>query len=148
MLVSKNPRGRTETGSPNPIDVHVGRRVRQRRNLLGLSQEKLGQAVGLTFQQVQKYERGGNRISASRLYDISVALGAPVSYFFDEMSEEVSNQSPRMISAGLGKSSPLAIEQNPMLNRETLELARAYHRIGDIDVRKKILDLVRSLSDP
>src|SRR5215208_5533266 len=77
--------GRPKTGKPNPIDVHVGSRVRLRRTLLGMSQEKLGEAIGLTFQQVQKYERGANRIGASRLFDLSRVLDVPVSFFFDDM---------------------------------------------------------------
>ena len=72
-------------GYPNPVDVHVGNRMRQRRTLLGMSQEKLGEALGLTFQQVQKYERGMNRVSASRLFDLSRVLDVPIAYFFEEM---------------------------------------------------------------
>ena len=87
------PKGRTSTGkkdnSADPIDVHVGSRIRLRRQLLGLSQEKLGESLGLTFQQVQKYERGANRVSASRLFDLSVVLGVPISFFFDDISPEV-----------------------------------------------------------
>src|SRR3546814_14208536 len=83
------------TGSPNPVDVHVGGRVRLRRTLLGLSQEKLGEALGLTFQQVQKYERGANRIGASRMFDLSRVLDVPVSFFFDDMPQDVAMQSPR-----------------------------------------------------
>src|SRR5579862_1779426 len=82
----RSGRGRTPSGKPNPIDVHVGSRVRLRRTLLGMSQEKLGEAIGLTFQQVQKYERGANRVGASRLYDLSQVLDVPVSYFFEEIS--------------------------------------------------------------
>ena len=77
--------GRRKGDKPNPIDIHVGSRVRLRRNMLGLSQEKLGEAIGLTFQQVQKYERGANRIGASRLHDLSRVLDVPVSFFFDDM---------------------------------------------------------------
>ncbi len=78
------------TGKPHPVDVHVGARVRMRRTLLGMSQTTLGEAIGLTFQQVQKYERGPNRIGASRLFELSWALDVPVEYFFDEMPAEVS----------------------------------------------------------
>ncbi|MGB1026977.1 MAG: helix-turn-helix domain-containing protein, partial [Rhodospirillaceae bacterium] len=77
----RSSRGRTPSGKPNPVDVHVGSRVRLRRTLLGMSQEKLGEAIGLTFQQVQKYERGANRIGASRLWDLSRVLDVPMSYF-------------------------------------------------------------------
>ena len=85
----RSSRGRTPDGSPNPIDVYVGARVKMRRTLLGMSQEKLGEAIGLTFQQVQKYERGLNRISASRLFDISKVLEVPIGFFFEEMDEMV-----------------------------------------------------------
>src|SRR5437868_7157320 len=78
-------RRRGVRGKPNPVDVHVGNRLRLRRTLLGLSQQKVGEALGLTFQQVQKYERGANRIGASRLWDLSGVLDCPISFFFDEM---------------------------------------------------------------
>ena len=92
----KSIRGRQPDGSPHPVDLHVGRRMRLRRNLLGISQETLAHKLGLTFQQVQKYERGLNRISSSRLFDISKVLNVRVSYFFDEMDEDVSAGSPTM----------------------------------------------------
>ena len=101
------------TGIPNPIDVHVGGRVRLRRTLLGLSQEKLGEAIGLTFQQVQKYERGANRIGASRLFDLSRVLDVPVGYFFDDMSDDVAARSPRQIR---GFQSVAAQELTPASN--------------------------------
>src|ERR1700759_1086976 len=85
---ARSTRGRRPAGKPNPVDVHVGSRVRLRRTLLGMSQEKLGEAIGLTFQQVQKYERGANRIGASRLFDLSRVLDVPVSFFFDDMTND------------------------------------------------------------
>ena len=98
------PRGRRRAaddddtiGKPNPIDVHVGSRVRLRRTLLGMSQEKLGEAIGLTFQQVQKYERGANRIGSSRLFDLARVLDVPVSYFFEEMTAETAARTPSRI---------------------------------------------------
>lgn len=136
-------RGRTPSGKPNPIDVHVGARVRLRRTLMGMSQEKLGEALGLTFQQVQKYERGANRVGASRLFDLSRVLDVPVSFFFDDMSEEVEALSPRLIS-GLAEE-PASFETDPMTKRETLELVRAYYRITDPHVRKRVLDLAKAL---
>lgn len=136
-------RGRTPSGKPNPIDVHVGGRVRLRRTLLGMSQEKLGEALGLTFQQVQKYERGANRVGASRLFDLSRVLDVPVSFFFDDMTQEVESLSPRLIS-GLAEE-PAAMEADPMTKRETLELVRAYYRITDPQVRKRVLDLAKAL---
>ena len=125
------------TGIPNPIDVHVGGRVRLRRTLLGLSQEKLGEAIGLTFQQVQKYERGANRIGASRLFDLSRVLDVPVGYFFDDMSDDVAARSPRQIRGMVEE--PEAYEPDPMAKRETLELVRAYYKIRDPRVRSSHL---------
>ena len=84
----------------NAIDMHVGKRVCQRHTLLGMSQEQLGAELNFTFQQVQKYERVANRISASRLWDISQILDVPISYFFDDMSEGTMRSSPRWISRG------------------------------------------------
>ncbi len=136
-------RGRTASGKPNPVDIHVGARVRLRRTLLGMSQEKLGEAIGLTFQQVQKYERGANRVGASRLYDLSRVLEVPVSFFFDDMPEEVSSKSVherREMS-----ESPDPFDNDPMNRRETLELVRAYYRITDPNQRKKIFELVKSM---
>lgn len=139
----QSSRGRTPSGKPNPIDVHVGARVRLRRTLLGMSQEKLGEALGLTFQQVQKYERGANRVGASRLFDLSRVLDVPVSFFFDDMSQDVEALSPRLIS-GLAEE-PASFEADPMTKRETLELVRAYYRITDPQVRKRVLDLAKAL---
>jgi transcriptional regulator with XRE-family HTH domain len=136
-------RGRTASGAPNPVDIHVGARVRLRRTLLGMSQEKLGEAIGLTFQQVQKYERGANRVGASRLYDLSRVLDVPVSFFFDDMPDEISSKSVherREMS-----ESPDPFDNDPMNRRETLELVRAYYRITDPNQRKKIFELVKSM---
>lgn len=125
---------------PNPIDIHVGVRLRLRRTLLGLSQEKLGEAVGITFQQLQKYERGSNRISASRLFNLSQVLAVPVSYFFDDMP------SPEHMGA-ISQENPAAEvdEFESMARRETLELVRSYYRIEDPGVRKRTFDLVKAL---
>ncbi|MEO0035787.1 MAG: hypothetical protein RLZZ501_1810, partial [Pseudomonadota bacterium] len=145
----KANRGRTEDGDPNPIDIHVGGRVRLRRTLLGMSQEKLGEAIGLTFQQVQKYERGANRIGASRLFDLSRVLDVPVSFFFDDMSEEVSKKSPREILRPEFDSGAedYVHEPDPMTKRETLELVRAYYRITDPHVRKRVFELAKALAN-
>lgn len=128
------------TATPKPVDVHVGSRVRLRRTLLGMSQEKLGEALGLTFQQVQKYERGTNRIGASRLHQLSKILDVPVSFFFDDMPSE----SPRG-AAGFGESGQEPFEHDQMSKRETLELVRAYYRIADPQVRRRIFELVKSV---
>lgn len=131
------------TGIPNPIDVHVGGRVRLRRTLLGLSQEKLGEAIGLTFQQVQKYERGANRIGASRLFDLSRVLDVPVGYFFEDITDDVAARSPRQIR-GMAET-PEPYEPDPMAKRETLELVRAYYKIGDPRVRKRLFEMTKAL---
>lgn len=131
-------------GKPNPIDVHVGNRLRLRRTLLGMSQQKVGEALGLTFQQVQKYERGTNRIGASRLWDLAGVLDCPVSFFFDEMDEKTAGQSPRNWN---GEPSDLMLRQDdPMNRRETLELVRAYYRIKGYHVRRRIYELAKSLA--
>ena len=148
MPRGRKPSGRTASlGHPNPIDVHVGNRLRQRRTLLGMSQEKLGEAIGLTFQQVQKYERGMNRIGSSRLFDLARVLDVPVSYFFEEMTQEVADRSPAR-QAGLGEQAPMPYEQepDPMAKRETLELVRAYYKITDQRVRKRLFELTKSMS--
>ena len=141
----RSSRGRTPAGNPNPIDVHVGIRVRLRRTLLGMSQEKLGEALGLTFQQVQKYERGANRIGSSRLFDLSRVLDVPITFFFDDMPGEVEQLSPRLIS-GVTEE-PAALDASPLSKRETLDLVRAYYRIADPHVRKRVHDLARALAD-
>ena len=144
VVISRSNRGRMPSGKPNPVDVHVGGRVRLRRTLLGLSQEKLGEAISLTFQQVQKYERGANRIGASRLWDLSRVLDCPVSYFFEEMEEEVKAASPRNLSEQTYEPSKKELE--PMTKRETLELVRAYYKITDPQVRRRIYELAKSLA--
>jgi transcriptional regulator with XRE-family HTH domain len=132
-------------GFPNPIDVHVGNRIRLRRTLLGMSQERLAEAIGLTFQQVQKYERGSNRVSSSRLFDLTRVLDVPISYFFEEMSAKVEQQTPsNLINARALPENDF--ERDEMTKRESLELVRAYYRIPDATVRRRLTDLVRSIS--
>ena len=128
------------TAKPNPIDVHVGSRIRLRRTLLGLSQEKLGKAIGLTFQQVQKYERGTNRVGSSRLFQIAKVLNVPVSFFFDDMAPEPGTAAPQLAE----EADPY--KANPLANRETLELVRAFQRIADPTVRKRVQDLVKAIA--
>ncbi|KIL98973.1 transcriptional regulator Cro/CI family [Paramagnetospirillum magnetotacticum MS-1] len=113
-----------------------------------MSQEKLGEAIGLTFQQVQKYERGANRIGASRLFDLSRVLDVPVSYFFDDMADGVQAQSPvNIIKGSVGLSEePATFEADPMTKRETLELVRAYYNITDPQVRKRVYELAKALA--
>ena len=132
-------------GFPNPIDVHVGSRIRLRRTLLGLSQEKLADAIGLTFQQVQKYERGANRVGSSRLFDLSRVLDVPITYFFDEMPTTVQDKSPSRLM-GLATPPTVEYEPDPMAKRETLELVRAYYRISEPAVRKRLFELIKSIA--
>jgi transcriptional regulator with XRE-family HTH domain len=133
--------GRPRRDQPHPIDVHVGRQIRLRRTLLGMSQEKLGEALGVTFQQVQKYERGANRIGASRLYELSRVLDVPVAFFFPE-------QPPGAAGAPSGglQEEAAPFESDPLTKRETMQLARAYYRIADPAVRRRLYELARSLA--
>ena len=110
-----------------------------------MSQEKLGEALGLTFQQVQKYERGMNRVSASRLFDLSRVLDVPIAYFFEEMPTGVAAKSPSRLQ-GLAEPSAEPMERDPMIKRETLELVRAYYRIPEPSVRKRLFELTKSLA--
>jgi transcriptional regulator with XRE-family HTH domain len=132
-------------GFPNPIDVHVGTRVRLRRTLLGMNQERLAEAIGLTFQQVQKYERGANRVSSSRLYDLAGVLDVGVAYFFEEMAPGLQEKTPSKLM-GLARPEVVEHEPDPMARRETLELVRAYYKIDDAAVRKRIFELTKSIA--
>ncbi len=132
-------------GRPRPVDVHVGSRVRLRRTMLGMSQEKLGHAIELSFQQVQKYERGTNRIGASRLYQLGKVLDVPVSYFFDDMPPEIA-QTGRRRPFGFSESEAAVYEADVLAKRETLELVRAYYRIKNEKVRKRVFELAKALA--
>ena len=123
----------------NPVDVHVGSRVRLRRMLLGMSQEKLGEHLGLTFQQIQKYEKGINRIGASRLFDLSKVLAVPVQFFYEELP--VSGD-----GAGGFAEQPESYAVEFLSSREGLELNKAFARITDARVRRSIVELVRSFA--
>jgi transcriptional regulator with XRE-family HTH domain len=136
--------------SPNPIDIHVGKRLRLRRTLLGMSQERLGELLGLTFQQVQKYERGANRIGSSRLFELGQILDVPVSFFFDDMDAA---SRPAGFSPAHGLAEEGAVFEHDMDDglsldkRETLELVRAYYRIVDPAVRKRLFELTKALGN-
>lgn len=126
---------------PNPVDVHVGSRVRMRRTLLGMSQTKLGEALGLTFQQVQKYERGSNRIGASRLYHLSQILDVPISFFFDDMPPLDEGAAP-----GMRDVARPSFEPDPLVKRETLKLVRAYYRIANPAARKSLFEMTKAIA--
>ena len=165
MVISKSANAGDGDGEPvvrperetraSPIDAHVGARIRLRRTLMGMSQERLGEALGLTFQQVQKYERGVNRVGASRLFDLSRVLDVPISFFFDDMPEPLTNAygaQPGTLGArrsfGFSDSQEgisSAAGDDSLNRRETLELVRAYYRITDPTVRKRVFELVKSL---
>ncbi|MZR29591.1 helix-turn-helix domain-containing protein [Sneathiella litorea] len=126
---------------PNhPVDVHVGSRLRMRRTLLGLSQQKLGQKLSLTFQQIQKYERGANRIGASRLFELSRILEVKPAFFFEEMP---TGKTPQISGV---EEQPSEFEHEFLGKRETLELVRAYYKIENMDVRKRVFDVIKALA--
>jgi len=127
------------------IDAHVGGRIRLRRTLLGLTQERLGDALGLTFQQVQKYERGANGVRASRLFDLARILEVPVGYFYDDLPAAAGGTVNRY---GFAESSDAYGTDDALASRETLELVRAYYRITDPSVRKRVFELVKSMAPP
>lgn len=116
----------------NPIDLHIGQRVRHRRWLLGMTQQQLAQGVGIRFQQIQKYESGANRISASRLWDLAKALEMPVSFFFDGLEP------------GKG-GGPEATDDGLLQNKETMDLIRAYYALNE-SPRRRLLELAKALS--
>ena len=130
---------------PSPIDVHVGSRIRLRRTLMGMSQERLGEALGLTFQQVQKYERGVNRVGASRLYDLSRVLDVPISFFFDDMPDALSGHAGHGVGGMAEGMEGFGGVNDPLSKRETLELVRAYYRITEPAIRKRVFDLIKSM---
>ncbi|GBQ48680.1 helix-turn-helix domain-containing protein [Komagataeibacter sucrofermentans] len=151
------------SAASNPVDVHVGNRIRLRRTLLGMSQERLGNALGLTFQQVQKYERGRNRVGASRLYDLACVLNVPVAFFFEGLPDRGMEQDAGVGAEVAGMAEPAAsvaplpalkeesrgempVDDLALLSRrETIDLVRAYYGIEDSGTRRRVLDLVRSM---
>jgi transcriptional regulator with XRE-family HTH domain len=129
------------TKAPNPVDKYVGSRVRMRRIMLGMSQEKLGEALGLTFQQIQKYEKGTNRVGASRLQQISEVLQVPVSFLFD------GGPSGAAVSDASAESASPAYIADFLATSEGLALTRAFTRIPDSKLRRSIVDLVEQIAD-
>lgn len=127
---------------PDPIDKHVGSRIRQKRTLLGISQEKMADALGITFQQVQKYENGTNRVGSSRLYNISKILKSPVGFFFEGLNN-IQNTSQLKVAEG---KSPFDNTDDILNSQETINLVRSYYAIKDQAVRKKIQEMIKSLA--
>ena len=148
----KSPRGRLAYGAPNPVDVHVGNRIKWRRKILKLSQQQMADMLGLTFQQVQKYEKGLNRVGASRLWDISRVLNVSMDFFFEDMAPDVKIQSPMMLvrdndsNVKCLREDTVSMDFDPMKRRETLELVSAYYKISDRNIAKNILNLILTLS--
>lgn len=130
-----------DTRTPNPVDLHVGARIRLRRRMQGVSQEKLADALGLTFQQVQKYERGANRVSASKLYEIAAALRAPVAYFFDGLADPTGEE----LNGCQAPASEESTVHSFLMTPEGLELAKLFPNVVPSLVRRRLLDLVRAL---
>lgn len=126
---------------PNPIDIHVGSRIRLRRNMLGMSQEKLGENLGITFQQIQKYEKGTNRVGASRLQAIASIMSVPVSFFFEDAPGQ--DGIPR---GGFAEDNAMALAAEFCSTPEGLQLNRAFVKVADPKVRRRIIDLVKSLA--
>ena len=136
----RSTRGRLDDGSANPIDVHVGARIRLRRTLLGMSQEKLGECLGLTFQQVQKYEKGANRISASRLYFTAKILGVPVQFFFEELPGVEEH-------GGMGEGREEDAVLSALMNVEGVTLAKAFRDADSVNKRKLISTIARVIAE-
>ena len=133
-------------GGPNDIDIHVGQRVKVRRSILGLSQEKLADALGITFQQVQKYERGTNRISASRLFDLMKILNVEPNYFFEQIG---SDKNLSALALGLSDNEQEGFVHNGediMESKETINLLKAYYSVPDEEARKGMMELVKSMA--
>ena len=144
ILADRDDLYETQGRKPNPVDVHVGSRVRYRRMIIGMSQEKLGEKMNLTFQQIQKYEKGTNRIGASRLFQLSKILEVPVGYFFEDA---FANAAPAQATHGLHEPEQEGYLLDFLNSREGLDLNKAFAKIHDPKVRRRVIDLVRALSD-
>ncbi|WP_411816708.1 helix-turn-helix domain-containing protein [Hyphococcus sp. DH-69] len=137
--VKAEPAVQARPSGPHPIDVHVGARVKLRRMILGMSQEALGSALGLTFQQIQKYEKGVNRIGASRMFEIAKLLRVPVQFFYDDYEDEP------LVGGGFAEDSDPVMDM--VRSPEGVQLCRHFAAIKDQDVKKRVLELVRSIAD-
>lgn len=135
------------TDQPHPVDIHVGKRLRLRRTILGMSQEALGTSIGITFQQVQKYERGTNRMGSSRLFEFAKLLGVQVGYFFDDYGSDDALPNTMGTLAGMAESDMPSFDHEQLTSRETMEMMRAYYKIPSLKVRKSIFDLMKTLAE-
>lgn len=140
------PRIKTDNAGPNPVDVHIGAKLKSRRLILGLSQEELARAIGLTFQQIQKYERGANRISASRLVDICHVLKTPVDYFFEGSYGIGKLGAAKAAAKGFAEAGQEPMGDDPLGRRDVLELVRAYSKITSPQLRKQILEMAKAMA--
>lgn len=131
---------KTSSRGPNPIDIHVGSRIRLRRQLMKMSQEKLGDELGVTFQQVQKYERGANRVGASRLYRLSRVLEVPVQFFFEGLSDQAPVKA-------MADNDQTPVVYDFIQSSDGVSLAESFSRIKDAKVRRRVLELVRTLAN-
>mgnify|MGYP004650171827 FL=1 len=152
MKETKSRRGRVNDNEPNPVDVHVGNRIRLRRTILHITQQQMAEMLGLTFQQIQKYEKGMNRVGASRLWDISRVLEVPMGFFFEDMDEDVVKNSPRMLNKNQSEKNYFfeedrrSFDDDPMKRKETLELVRAYYKIPNRSIARNLFNLMVALS--
>ncbi|MFN7113547.1 MAG: helix-turn-helix domain-containing protein [Alphaproteobacteria bacterium] len=141
------PRTRMDDEGPHPVDTHVGAKVKSRRLMLGLSQEELAKSIGLTFQQVQKYERGTNRISVSRLTEISRALKVPIDYFLEGCTNVVLGGGVKKTAMrGVSDTPQATLEPDPMTKRDVLELIRAYEHISTPHLKKQLLEMAKAMA--
>ena len=141
------PRIKMGNSDPNPVDIYVGSRVKSRRLILGFSQEDLAKSIGLTFQQIQKYERGINRISVSRLVDICRALKTPIDYFLEGSFSVDSTGSRKLAVKGFSDTKQELFEADPMVKKDVMELVRAYSKIRRPQLKKQILEMAKALSN-
>lgn len=140
------PKTRQETEGPHPVDTHVGAKVKTRRLMLGMSQEDLASAIGLTFQKVQKYERGTNRISVSRLAEISKALKTPIDFFLEGCATIVQGGGKRLQMRGVSDVKQQALEDEPLTKKDVLELMRSYQQIKTPALKKQLLEMAKAMA--
>ncbi len=142
---NKKSRGRQPNGEPNPVDIHIGNRLKLRRQFLRISQQQMGKMLGLTFQQVQKYEKGQNRISGSRLWDFACVLGVDVNFFYTDMDREIISQSPRCLNHVVTQNSA-TIPYDPMQSERALKITKAFLQIKNRSIADSLYNLIINLN--